>query len=197
MRENIILIKDTGRIKTLLEDTRRSILSLLKIDDMAISQIADALGKDRTTIYRHVKKLEEEGFVEVKGERILHHIPERVYGRTADLFLPLPKSLEPTDYSKGNLEWDKEITSDILKSLNKMGYKNECSEEIIEEIEKTFNELDEDINDLFSENKDEIGDITFFGLLRLKFLIILIEMINNSKLDKRINKILNQIEYHS
>jgi DNA-binding transcriptional ArsR family regulator len=81
------IIDDIDVIKVAIEENRKQILLLLNKKDMTVSELADEMRKDISTIYRHVHKLEGNGLVEQAGERRVHHIPEKIYGRTARLFL--------------------------------------------------------------------------------------------------------------
>ena len=134
MKEDVQLIHDSERIRILLEETRKNILNLLKIEDMSISQLAEGLGKDRSTIYRHVKKLEEYGYVELKGERIVNNVPGMIYGRTAKIFLPCPRSMEPSDPILESLNWEEENAVQILGCLKTLGYDFEISGKMIDDI---------------------------------------------------------------
>ena len=91
MEERIQIVSDPKAIKIGIEETRRTILSYLKIRPMAVSEIAEAIGKDQSTIYRHIEKLLDSNYVQVHGERKVHHIPEKIYSRTASIFLLSPE----------------------------------------------------------------------------------------------------------
>ncbi|MFP4609316.1 MAG: ArsR/SmtB family transcription factor, partial [Candidatus Aenigmatarchaeota archaeon] len=134
MKEEIRLIEDPAALKVGLEGTRNQILELLRVKEMAISQISEALGKDQSTIYRHVKKLQDSGFVEVKGERKQHHIPEKIYGRTAKWFLLTPEPLgDETPYALG-MDWNEERIERCLDVLDEIGMKCYQKEEMVERL---------------------------------------------------------------
>jgi DNA-binding transcriptional ArsR family regulator len=79
----VLIITEPEKVKVLSEGTRLKILQLLRDRPMTVNELSDILGKDRTTIYRHIKMLENAGLVEeleVQGN-------ERVYSRTARLYL--------------------------------------------------------------------------------------------------------------
>ncbi len=187
MKEDVELVHDSERIKILLEDTRKNILDLLKVEDMSISQLAEGLDKDRSTIYRHVKKLEDYGYVELKGERIVNNVPGMVYGRTAKLFLPCPKSMEPGDPILESFSWDKENTSHIIESLKILGYNIDDSDEVIDEMCNIFTNIDNKIIEILKG--EGLVDIDYLETIRLKFLITLIEISNNDILSKDIENL--------
>ncbi|MFW6142095.1 MAG: ArsR family transcriptional regulator [Candidatus Saliniplasma sp.] len=192
MREDVELVHDSERIKVLLEDTRQNILDLLKVEDMSISQIAEGLDKDRSTIYRHVKKLEDYGYVELKGERIVNNVPGMVYGRTAKLFLPCPRSMEPGDPILESFSWDKKNTIHILESLNMLGYGFEMSDELVEDISNFFTEIDSKIIDILKDKG--LIELDYLEALRLKVLIILIEFCRNGIVQKKVKKLISDFE---
>ncbi|MGM0404541.1 MAG: ArsR family transcriptional regulator [Thermoplasmatota archaeon] len=192
MKEDVELVHDSERIKILLEDTRKNILNLLKVEDMSISQLAEGLDKDRSTIYRHVKKLEDYGYVELKGERIVNNVPGMVYGRTAVLFLPCPKSMEPGDPILESFSWDEESTYNILDCLKLLGYDFDLTEDLARDISNIFTKIDNNIIDIFRET--DLVEMDHLEALRLKFLIILIEFSNNEKLRDDIESVISGFE---
>jgi len=90
MVREVEIVTDSKTIKVGIEETRRNILSMLRIKPMTVAELADALSKDQSTIYRHIEKLKEHDYVEVSGEQRKHHIPEKIYSRTAKTFLLSP-----------------------------------------------------------------------------------------------------------
>ena len=176
MSPKVRFFEDSETLKVGLEKTRRQILDLLRVKNMAISQISEALEKDQSTIYRHIKKLEEAGFVEVKGERREHHIPERIYGRTAEVFLMTPEPLNSDISSVIGIRWDDEKVEECLDFLKDLGYK-------IDELRKTFTQLcrslqhlDQEINNEVLSIMDDDDELDYFSLLQIKFLLSLIKI---------------------
>ena len=192
MKEDVELVHDSERIKILLEDTRKNILNLLKIEDMSISQLAEGLDKDRSTIYRHVKKLEDYGYVELKGERIVNNVPGMVYGRTAKLFLHCPKSMEPGDPILESFSWDEKNTYNILDCLKLLGYDVDLTDDLARDTSNIFTKIDNKIIDIFRET--DLVEMDHLEALRLKFLIILIEFSSNEKLRDDIKSLISGFE---
>ncbi len=192
MKEDVELVHDSERIKILLEDTRKNILNLLKIEDMSISQLAEGLDKDRSTIYRHVKKLEDYGYVELKGERIVNNVPGMVYGRTAKLFLPCPKSMEPGDPILESFSWDEKNTYNILDCLKLLGYDVDLTDDLARDTSNIFTKIDNKIIDIFRET--DLVEMDHLEALRLKFLIILIEFSSNEKVRDDIKSLISGFE---
>lgn len=192
MKEDVELVQDSERIRVLLEKTRKNILELLKVEDMAVSQIAEGLGKDRSTIYRHVKKLEEYGYVELKGERIVNNVPGMIYGRTAKLFLPCPRSMEPGDPITDSLTWDEENTLQILECLSVLGYDFELTEELVEDMCDFFQEMNNKIIEILKEKG--LVEMGFIETLRLKVLIILIEFHKNDEVSQKVGDLISYFE---
>jgi len=172
MRE-IEIVDDPEKIKIIIEETRSKILHLLRFRDMTISELASILNKDVSTIFRHIKKLEKAGFVKVTGERKLHNVPEKIYGRTARTFF-----LAPESYKKDVMieKFNRRRMETLLKALESIGYKVEDKKEFIDLLLY----LDEvSIKDLENLKMD-----VEWGILgKLKNLLILLK-INERELQK-------------
>lgn len=121
LRSIVRIINDSEVIKIAIEPNRRQILGLLNAQDMTVSELANILRKDISTVYRHVHKLEGSGLVEPAGEKKVHNVPEKVYRRTAKLFFFSPgaaKKIEDqilTGYTMS-------MSQTLLRVLAEMGY---------------------------------------------------------------------------
>ena len=128
MKKEIKIFRDNDAIRASLQETRSKILSLLKLNDLTINQIAESLGKERSNIYRHVKRLERYGYIKATDEIKKGGAYEKVYSRTAKFFIMTPKSID-SDKPTTVGEWDIGQTRQVLKQLKSLGFGNECSEE--------------------------------------------------------------------
>jgi len=178
MTDEIRFIEDPDTIKVAIDPTRRKILELLRFNDLTVSQMVDVLGKDQSTIYRHVEKLLKAGFIEQSGERKEHHIPEKVYGRTARMFF-----LAPGFGALSNEEiiekHRKEIYHKTFRLMKKIGY------ETTGETQEASKEMYTYIESLVQSKIKELGpeqDLDFEIMRRLRTSIILIEMQKDPKL---------------
>lgn len=194
MKKDVKVIHDLDSIKICIEDTRSKILSLLRVNDMTISQLAEALNKDQSTIYRHIKKLEEAGFVIVSGERKVHHIPEKKYGRTAGIFLLAPKSMESKGSPEIALEWERKQVEKIVNILKMVGYDCEEDEEVISDLTELFAGLTEKVKLNLDNIDEEVGEITFPTLFRLQLILSLLEIENDDEFQERMTNILSSFE---
>lgn len=188
MKKEIKIFRDEESIKTGLQETRSDILSLLKLNDLTINQIVESLGKERSNIYRHIKKLEKHGYIQVKEEVLKGGAYEKVYSRTAKFFIMTPKSIssdKPTTVG----EWDKDQTEQVLKQLDAIGFHNESSEELINMLSKFFIDIGNDFTDKVQENIEEMDEMNILEFLRLKVMYILLEMDDDEDLKKRIEDI--------
>jgi len=196
MKKEVKVVQDPERVKLAIEDTRSDILSLLKVNDMTLSQMAESLDKDHSTIYRHVKKLEEAGYIEEIGEQKDHHIPKKVYSRTANVFLLNPSSIDEGAPSDITINWERKNAAKILDLLEVMGYSlkdEDTKEEVIEDLSAFFIELKDRVMDPIEEAEDEIGEISFPLLLRFEVLMFLLEKKRDEELSKRFKDILSKI----
>jgi len=193
MDKEIKIFRDEEAIKVGLQETRSDILSLLKLNDLTINQIADSLSKERSTIYRHIKKLENHGYIKVKDKVLKGGAYEKVYTRTAKFFLMTPKNIssdKPTTVG----EWDKNQTEEVLKQLNAIRFKNDCSEDLVEILSKFFIDIGNDFTDRLQENIEDVNEMNILEYLRLKVMYILLVMDNDEKLKSRIEDIRSQFE---
>jgi len=193
MSPEIKLFEDSESLKVGLERTRKQILDLLRVKNMTISQMAEALAKDQSTVYRHVKKLEEAGFIEVRGERKEHHIPERIYGRTADVFLMTPEPINSNSTSTIGIRWSDDKVKECVEVLENLGYRVE-KKDVIEEISDSLYQLDKEVNKELSQSLDEDLEIDFFSLMQIKFLISLIKIENSESYSEEIRKVISEFQ---
>jgi DNA-binding transcriptional ArsR family regulator len=122
-KKDVMVLTDPEVVKIATEATRRQILSLLRVNDLSISQIAQILGKDQSTVYRHIKKLEKYGLIKIVGERKVHHIPEAVYGRIAKTYIIVPD----IDREEHNsiVYYKKGTAKEAMNVIKNMGYRIE------------------------------------------------------------------------
>ena len=194
MKKDVKVVRDPSAVKIAIEDTRSNILFLLRVKDMTISQIAESLDKDQSTIYRHIKKLEESGFVDSVGEKKEHHIPEKLYGRTASLFLLSPSSIDTGKPSEMFIKWEKEHAEKILNLLDIMGYESKKSDEFIEKISNILLDFNERVTKPIENSEEEIGKISFPTLLRLELLMFLLEERDDDDFKNKIDEVLSNFE---
>jgi len=179
MKEPVRVIRDPDKIRICIETTRNKILSLLNVENMTISQLSEALSKDQSTVYRHVKKLEKHDFVTVRGEKKEHHIPEKIYGRTAGMFLMIPQSNDmDDDYEE---RWRRESMEKSLEILNMIGYNNDRPDDLVENLNEFFLKFGSKTADYF-ENNEDIGEIDNYTLRIVEMLLLLLEVNNDNEL---------------
>lgn len=193
MKKDVKIIRDIDAIKMSVESTRSKILSLLRVNDMTISQLAEALNKDQSTIYRHIKKLEGSGFIEVCGERKIHHIPEKKYGRTANIFLLSPRNLDGEESANIAVKWEREHAERLMELIEIIGY-DVHQEMLVDNITDFFTKLNNIIENKLEGLDTEMGEINYPRLLRLKLLLFLVEIDKDKDLNKMKNEIISKIE---
>jgi len=192
MKKDVKVIRDPKAIKVAVEDTRSNILSILRINDMSISQLAKSLDKDQSTIYRHIKKLEEYDYIEPTGEKKTHHIPEKIYGRTSGVFLLCPSNIDTGQPSEMMIEWERNKAERIIELLSIMGFDSDDGSELIEDISDIFIDLKERVIKPIEESEEDIGKISFATLLRLELLMFLLELRNDQELREKVNTALDK-----
>ncbi|MFA4640849.1 ArsR/SmtB family transcription factor [Pyrococcus kukulkanii] len=162
-RKDVMIISDPKQLKALSDQTRMKILSLLRNHPMTISEIAQVLGKDRSTIYRHIKALEEAGLVE-EVEKLGN---ETVYGRVALLFLVrVGPSEDVEEFRRTYLIRE---MAKLISILENAGVKIKDKEKFSKILEDVFNAIEIDSQPLIEKvakvDLDEITLIHFLNLL--------------------------------
>ncbi|MFQ5838196.1 MAG: ArsR/SmtB family transcription factor [Thermoplasmata archaeon] len=189
--DEIRLIRDPKAIRIATESTRRKILSLLRIRGMTASQIASILEKDQSTIYRHMEKLEEAGLVVPSGERKIHHIPEKVYTRTAHVFLIAPDlSTTLGEVDLGGIYGREEVTR-MLQVLQRLGYLDEPTPELVKDARDLMLRIDDTIRKEIEQVR--VDQMEIHTLWRLEMLLLLIKMRREEEFRVRVNEFLDHL----
>lgn len=183
-KERIKVVRDPKAIIIGIEKNRRDILKLLRFNDLTVSQIAEILGKDESTIYRHIKKLEEVGLVDAVGERKRYHIPEKVYGRSSNLYIFAMDEKAPEKEMKIKQEYNKKMIDNLIVQLKKLNYKLENEEKLSKLLLEFFSLIRKDWNEKL-ENKNL--DLEMYRKLYT------INLILKAEKDKRIRDIIGEI----
>jgi DNA-binding transcriptional ArsR family regulator len=187
-RSETRVLKDPEKIKIVVDETRRNILSLLRFNDLTVSQMADVLQKDQSTIYRHMSKLEEAGFVEVRGEKKTHHIPEKVYARTAHFFILVPETEETSrlleTYSAKRME-------KLYHLMKKMGADIHIDDDLITEGRRFVAALR---SELFEEYEEIDEPLDIIMLKKLELFLILLRMEENETFRERVFQFIRKMK---
>jgi len=171
--KEIEIVDDPDKIKIIIEDTRTKILRLLKFRDMTISELASILNKDVSTIFRHIKKLEAAGFVKVTGERKIHNVPEKIYGRTVKTIFLAPETYAKDEAIKKMNKKRVEILVDTLQSL---GYE-------VKDFDSLFEFLIH-LDELSIKDIEKLEKDIDWGILRKLALLLVLLKISNEDLER-------------
>ncbi|NJE05514.1 ArsR family transcriptional regulator [Thermococcus sp. M36] len=163
MRE-VLIITEPEKVRVLSEETRFKILQLLRDRPMTINELSEALKKDRTTVYRHIKLLEGAGLV----EEIEVHGNERVYARAARIFLIKADPDESVEeFRQGYLQME---TEKLVQVLEKAGFKIKDREKLKELAKEVLNEIElrsQPVIKRISQADIELTEIELFHLLNM------------------------------
>lgn len=171
--DEIRLIRDPGAIRVVSEPTRRKILSLLRVKGMTASEIAGILEKDPSTVYRHLDKLQEAALVLPTGERKTHHIPEKVYTRTARVFLVAPDlSADVEGVDLGRL-YGREEVARMLRVLQRMGHVQEGDPDLVPQLRRLLLRIDSAVRGELEAVRSE-EPLEIHTLWRLEMLLLLL-----------------------
>lgn len=163
MRE-VIIITELDKMKVLAEPTRFKILELLRMHPMSIGELSTFLKKDRSTVYRHIKALENAGFVEEIG----HEGHEKIYARTARLFLLKVEPDESTEEFRR--QYLRIEASRLMEILKKSGVKIKDEERFVKLVEEVLKEIEDNSRPILqkiSQADLDLKEVELFHLLNL------------------------------
>ena len=188
MKPIVKIINDPETIRVAIESNRKRILDLLTGQDMTVSELANILRKDISTVYRHVHKLESAGLIESSGEKKMHHIPEKIYSRSAKVFLFSPEATNQIDHQV-LLDQGQNVGFTLLGLLKEMGYEVDGSEEFRENFVRMFirmNHITSDGMQRVSQETDLDISLPMFSLLMLTMVLL------NKDSDPELKKCIDQ-----
>ncbi len=190
MREQIKVVKDPQKIRLCTEKTRHKLLSLLLVEDMTIPQLSKALGRDQSTIFRHIKKLKQAGLVAEVGDRKEHHVPQKMYGRTAKVFIlvPEPSDTEESDYEK---EWRHERLKRALETMSLIGVQEDWDEELIEKLDTFFLELSDKIAAYLEDSR--VGKTDPYTFKVIEKLLLLVEIREDDEFGEKADELVDEL----
>jgi DNA-binding transcriptional ArsR family regulator len=81
-----IALTQPAQVRALGHPLRNTILGLLHERAATVNELAEALGRPKSTVAHHVKVLTEAGLLQIVRTRRVRAIEERFYGRTARMF---------------------------------------------------------------------------------------------------------------
>jgi DNA-binding transcriptional ArsR family regulator len=84
---DVLVVREPEQLKALGDDLRSKIVVLLREHAFSTTELATKLGLPKGTVGHHVKVLERAGLVQVVRTRQVRAMTEKLYGRTARLFL--------------------------------------------------------------------------------------------------------------
>jgi DNA-binding transcriptional ArsR family regulator len=127
-----IVVREPEAFQLLGDETRRKILYLLRVKDMAVNQIAEELGLTSQAVYHHVRKLLKGKMIEVAKEERVGHLIESYYRATAeDFLLSTGKVKAKTLHNK---ELIKEQMIAVFNAYKKLGLNLEYDNEKISRL---------------------------------------------------------------
>ncbi len=131
---------------------------------MTVWELSMEIGKDRTTIYRHIKALEKAGLVEELGSEG----NEKLYGRTARLFLI---KAEPHESVENFRQMYLQVEAErLVEVLEKAGIKIKDRERLRGLVKDILNEIEinaQPIIKKISEANVELGEIELLHFLNM------------------------------
>ncbi len=190
MTDHLKVVKDPDKIKIGLENTRSDILNILKEDDYTIKEIAEELDKDRSTIYRHIKKLEDADYVKYKKTED----GKKKYSRVAHTIFLDVEYLDFEQKLDVVMGWQLDFKKEDLVRMGELGYKNEKSEKFIDEIYSFLTSLDKRVKERAEHHGKDIRKTDFTIIFRAKLLAYLILCCKDPEFKERAKDIFSKFE---
>ena len=85
--DDVLVVREAEQLRALGDDLRAEIVVLLRERAHSTTELAEKLGLPKGTVGHHVKVLEKAGLIRVVRTRQVRALTEKLYGRTARLFL--------------------------------------------------------------------------------------------------------------
>ncbi len=85
--DDVLVVREPEQLRALGDDLRAEIVVILRERAHSTTELAEKLGLPKGTVGHHVKVLEKAGLIRVVRTRQVRALTEKLYGRTARLFL--------------------------------------------------------------------------------------------------------------
>jgi len=85
--DDVLVVRESEQLRALGDDLRSEIVIMLREQAHSTTELAEKLGLPKGTVGHHVKVLEKAGLIRVVRTRQVRALTEKLYGRTARLFL--------------------------------------------------------------------------------------------------------------
>ncbi|AIF68503.1 hypothetical protein PAP_00280 [Palaeococcus pacificus DY20341] len=160
---DVIVVTEPDMIKLLAEETRFKILSQLRDRPMTISELSERLKRDRSTIYRHVKALEDAGFL----EKVAKERNEVLYARSARIFLVKPYG-EDEEVVAFRIQYLQVEAERICSILKRAGFEIKNEEKTVNLIRDILREIEEKAREPIKKVENvEMSEIELFHFLNI------------------------------
>jgi len=127
-----MVIREPEAYQLLADETRRKILYLLRVKEMNVTQLAEALGITSQAVYHHIRKLLKGNMVEVVKEERTGHLIESYYRATAEDFILSHGKVSSESLHDRKLA--EEETTTVLNVLKRLGFNLEFDEKDISQL---------------------------------------------------------------
>jgi len=178
-----LIITEPEKVKVLSEETRFKILQLLRMRPMTINELSDAIEKDRTTVYRHIKALEKAGLV----EELESQGNERVYSRSARLFLIKADPDESVEqFRQAYLQVEAER---LVQIMEKAGFEVKDRQELVRLARDVLDEIEirsQPVLKRISQADIDLTEVELFHLLNMLVFLQSCELCDRAKRAKEL-----------
>ena len=183
--KEVLIITEPEIVKVLSDETRFKILQLLRMRPMTISELSEALERDRTTVYRHIKILEKAGLItklESQGN-------EKVYSRSAKLFLIKADPDEGVEqFRQAYLQVEAER---LVRIMEMAGFRIKNRAELVKLTKQVLNEIEihsQPVLKRISQAGVELTEVELFHLLNM---LVFLQSCELCGLARRVRKLVD------
>ncbi len=116
-----MIIKDPEVAKLFADDTRRSILHMLRHHEMSTTDLAKALEKNHSSIIHHLNLLKDASLVEVTRTERVRNMVQTYYQSTAKRFIISYSLSEAISGEEGVETWRTDMLQNTMEGLKAYG----------------------------------------------------------------------------
>jgi DNA-binding transcriptional ArsR family regulator len=194
--KEFLVFRDMQKYKEAFDPSRKEILQLLSVREMSVDELAKLLGKDVSTVYRHMDKLVSAGLVKVAREEQVGPVTRKYYRRAARIMIGCLPAEETSDSEimRGYIHDKMKKGVLALKRFNYDIREGNASADKIIKLAAEWEETFVRIMDRRMIEKEMVGDQGAFNAAL--YLLLLAETQKDSSLRKATQRLVSELVKH-
>ena len=176
----IKVIKDPEAFQLLANETRKKMVTLLRVKEMTVSQLAQELNITPQAVYHHIKKLQKGDLVEVVREERQRHLIKSYYRATAECFVCTVGT------PSMSTELAEEQANTVLNALGKLGFNLEYDEDDVSQLIEVQRVIDDCcVTEKYGDKIASLDDVDFNTKRIVQEYAEILSMTNNEFADRQ------------